>query len=1130
MLRAMAYLCAFGAVSPPATEEPAGVAVVQVAQDSAAARAGIQPGDTVQAWSRAAAPPANPRSVQGRVESPFDLKGVEVEEGPRGTVTLTGRRGGQRQEWELPAPPYGLTVRPSLEASLLALYEEGMRLAQSADDGAAAERWRASVASARRSDQRWSRVWLWWSVAEAWGKAGMWKDADAAYQEAVREADPVAHPARLAQILRDWALAFRNRSQWDQAEERYRRALKLDQAVASESIAVVYDISGLANTDWYRGRLDAGAASLRQALALGEKLAPGSLVVAGILNNLGANALKRGDLPAAEEHLRAALAIQEKRAPDLRLAASLNNLGILVGTRGDLAAEEALHKRALAIKEKLAPQSLDTAYSLDNLGTVAGARGDLASADEYHRRALAMREKLAPGGVDVAASLSNLGAAASLRGDLAAAEEYYQRSFAINEKVAPDSLDLAMDLNNLGTVALERGEMARAEGYHQQALAIKQRLAPGSLDVADSLSSLGQVAQARGDLAGAEEHFRRGLAIRESVSPEGLPAAESLNFLGSVASLRGDLLAAENHLRRAVAIREKLAPGSAAEAQSLHDLALVQSKKGGPGEAVELLLRALAALERQRTKLGGTEEGRAGFLATWSRYYHDAMEAQVGLGRPAEAFHVLERSRSRSLLALLAERDLLFTSDLPSDLARQRRLTDGEYDRVQAQLGQLDRAKDTEEIEKLLGQLGGIRRQQEEIAQKIRRSSPRLASLQYPEPLDLSGARAVLDPGTALLAYSVGQDRTILFVVLPPDVPGTGLSVLTLPVGEGALRAKVEAFRTLIQRPAARHDEMIGAQGAELYDLLLRPAETLVAGSRRLLLSPDGPLHSLPFAALVRQETSPHPGQRRFVVEWKPLSLVPSATVFAELKRRGRPPVPTAPEGPVLVAFGDPRYPPVSRPEAAATGSPEIRSSVARGLSFKPLAGSREEVQAIAGLFAGSIRSYLGEQATEERAKTVGPDARYVHFACHGFLDERLPLNSGLAFTIPERPAEGADNGLLQAWEIFDQVRLEADLVVLSACGTGLGKELGGEGLLGLVRAFHYAGAQGVLASLWSVSDTSTADLMKRFYRHLRSGKVADEALRLAQLEMIRQPPARGRVGRSQPRHWAAFQLSGHAQ
>ena len=109
------------------------------------------------------------------------------------------------------------------------------------------------------------------------------------------------------------------------------------------------------------------------------------------------------------------------------------------------------------------------------------------------------------------------------------------------------------------------------------------------------------------------------------------------------------------------------------------------------------------------------------------------------------------------------------------------------------------------------------------------------------------------------------------------------------------------------------------------------------------------------------------------------------------------------------------------------------------------------------------------EQATEERAKTVGKGVRYLHFASHGLLDERFPLNSALALTIPARPAEGQANGLLQAWEIFEQMRIDADLVTLSACETGLGKELGGEGLIGLTRAFQYAGARSVLASLWSV-------------------------------------------------------------
>ncbi len=151
----------------------------------------------------------------------------------------------------------------------------------------------------------------------------------------------------------------------------------------------------------------------------------------------------------------------------------------------------------------------------------------------------------------------------------------------------------------------------------------------------------------------------------------------------------------------------------------------------------------------------------------------------------------------------------------------------------------------------------------------------------------------------------------------------------------------------------------------------------------------------------------------------------------------------------------------------------------------------------------------------------LGKDEHTVHFACHGLIDERFPLNSALALTILESPQEEQDNGLLQAWEIFEGVRLDADLVTLSACDSALGKEMGGEGLVGLTRAFQYAGARSVLASLWSVSDDSTADLMKRFYGYLKEGRSKDEALRAAQADLIQSQDF------AHPYHWAAFQLTG---
>jgi CHAT domain-containing protein len=277
-----------------------------------------------------------------------------------------------------------------------------------------------------------------------------------------------------------------------------------------------------------------------------------------------------------------------------------------------------------------------------------------------------------------------------------------------------------------------------------------------------------------------------------------------------------------------------------------------------------------------------------------------------------------------------------------------------------------------------------------------------------------------------------------------------------------------------------------------------------------LLISPDGPLHALPFAAL--WGGSPE----GYLVERVPVHVVASATVYAELKKTRRP---AAPGDFRLVAFGDPKYPRLPKGEADELRNHELRSAVLRGEVFPALPETRAEVQNIAALFPGRVSTYLGDQAKEEKAKAVGKDARYVHFACHGVLNERFPLDSALALSLPKNPKPGEDNGLLQAWEVFDSMRLDAELVTLSACQSGLGKEMGGEGLLGLTRAFQYAGARSVLASLWSVGDESTAKLMTRFYRYLRDGSSKDEALRAAQREMIQ--------AQAHPFHWAAFQLSG---
>jgi CHAT domain-containing protein len=232
-----------------------------------------------------------------------------------------------------------------------------------------------------------------------------------------------------------------------------------------------------------------------------------------------------------------------------------------------------------------------------------------------------------------------------------------------------------------------------------------------------------------------------------------------------------------------------------------------------------------------------------------------------------------------------------------------------------------------------------------------------------------------------------------------------------------------------------------------------------------------------------------------------------------------------------LVVFADPAL-----SEAAGKTAPEAAfGDAARGGEGAPLArtrkglaplpGAREEAKAIAGIWAGPKVVYFGPAATRERAHRLGRSVRYVHFATHALVDFRFPMESALALAPGKAggPLEEAA-GLLPAWDIIDSMRLDADLVTLSGCETGLGPGGGGEGLVGLSRAFQIAGARTVAASLWSVSDRSTKELMTRFYRGLARGQRKDDALRSAQRALIA-----GEAGAAftHPWHWAAFELFG---
>lgn len=1107
-----------------------GVVVERIAPGSAAEHAGLRPGDRLVRWRQE----TDGAPDEGVLASPFDLLDVELERAPRGPVTLAFERDGEARAASLWPDDWGLEVRPDLPPE--ALTDLGLlRQPTSPSFETATQRLRGTAAALPDPARR---LWLALQVARAEAIAGRTGDWEAALAEALREAGGAAPGAEphlwtalgrlrerqgraadagaafsraialgdgggpeslaLAARLEDRArLALRLPRELGEAVSLEERATALRERAAPKSLAQASGLCLLGRLTAERGDIPGALERLRRGAALAESLAPESAPYGRCAYSLAYILMASAGLDEAEPLLQRALTVQRRRDPDgPEHAASVSLLGVLHNLRGDPHEAERLLFQALALRERSGAEPLSLASTWTSLGVMAKARGDLAEAERRYQRALSLIEG-SDGGEDAAfAVLNNLGNLARVSRDLAAADGYLRRALAIQEGVAPESLNMSVVLANLGAVALDRGDLETAERFLRRALRLDEAKAPGQVGTAFTLQRLADVLLARGNLDEAEQLLERALAICETQAPAGDVAATALHRWGILETRRGRLAAAEERLRAALAIRRERFPDSEREAESSHALGAVLERQGRREEALTLFRRSVEAIQAQSRRLGGSQDARAAFRAHHHEYHRRAERLLLELGRPEEAFAAVEASRSRTLLALMAARDLDLARDVPAELERERRRADAVHDGVLRRLGS---ARDAARTAELRRELEAARQRQDEVRARIRGAAPRLAEVRDPQPLDLEGVRKALDPGTLLLAYSIGEGSARLYAVGPAGE----FSAHTLAVPVDDLAGELKGFLDLIrQRRSGMLTGALDAPARRLGGLLLGPVGDRMERAERLLVVPDGLLHLLPFAAL-RDPRSP----RQYLVERKPVHVVSSVTLYTRLAR------PRSGAGGV-VGFGDPRYP--------GSGSPVTGLGAAvRSRPLTPLPWTRAEVASLDELAPGRAQLWLGAEATEERAKSLDASYRVVHFASHGFLDDDFPLESGLALAIPADWKEGRENGFLQAWEIFERLRLDADLVTLSACQTGVGKELAGEGLMGLTWAFQYAGVRSVLASLWEVGDASTADLMRRFYRHLAGGVPKAEALRRAQVEMLRRRPT------SSPYAWAPFQLVG---
>lgn len=750
-----------------------------------------------------------------------------------------------------------------------------------------------------------------------------------------------------------------------------------------------------------------------------------------------------------------------------------------------------------------------------HLGYVCDDLAEKQAAIEHYEEALKIARRLHAYSYE-ANALNSLGFLYFTLGHPVKASAYCQQAVVISREKKLTGIE-ASSLNNLALI-YEKSDPARARGYYERTRALGLEIGDAELQ-ATALANLAFLENQAGAPAKALELGREALTL-------GVPNVEVLLRHAIGVSLRRlkDLEASRRELETALALSRDR-QDRVRESLVILELARTLRAQGDLRGALDLLKSGVAVIESIRTEVV-EEDLRARFFASRQDVYglitNTLMalhEAEPGSGYDAEALRSSEQARARSLLDILgeAQADIREGAD-PSLLERVHRLR-SEIETVETRrLELLGSGSDARAVSRRLEALLDDHRKAEA---NLRVSSPRYAALTQPEPLSVARIRSeVLDGRALLLEYSLGEERSFLWAVTPD-----GLQSFALPP-----RAAIEDLARRYYKAVSVHPEtpdgraaQAGLQPAadELSRMLLRPVESLLDGQPLLIVS-DGALQYVPFASLPAPSSLGRPKRVSMVAAGHEIVSLPSASVLSVLRRElaDRP-------APVkeLAVFADPVFQPVGKP-------PTVKSPGRQGLTLRGELNPRKlprlrfsgiEADAISALVpAGKRLKALRFQASRARA-TSGELALYrmVHFATHGLIDSRNPELSSLVLSLFDERGR-PQNGFLRLHDIYN-LKLNADLVVLSACQTALGQEIRGEGLVGLTRGFMYAGTPRVLASLWSVDDRATSELMESFYKHMISGHLSpSEALRQAQIELSRK--------RSSPYYWAGFSLQGEWQ
>lgn len=895
-------------------------------------------------------------------------------------------------------------------------------------------------------------------LAARWMEAGRFEPAFPYMLRAVEFIGEVPTPSWQAGVWRHMGEQTQSRGQVSEALGYFEKSLALERRSGNQR-GEVYTLNALALCYFNKGEGGRAQDLLEQALGMRRRLND-RVGLANGLRTLGEIRSGNGDDPGAAANFDEALAIWRETGNRRGEAVTLHDLAELAHNSGE-------YEKVIEYEEAARGALKESGANPDEPAILNQEAAALNALGEPERAADLLRK-----------ALESLKARNEPAGDSAARINLCGSERAMNR--------LAEALKDC-TVALERARKAETPNFEAAALA-----------------GVGMIEHLRGNTAEGMKKNQQALAIFRRIDYK-LGEARTLTSLGSMALKLGSTREAIGYLKASVRILHGL-QALTLESYARYWLARAEAREGDMPAALRDNQAALETAESFRARIDESNL-RASFFVTMQDYYRQQIELQMRMHRAEpragwdlKALETAESARAR----LLLDRFIEAKADRPKGAASEEQALRSQIVSASARLTRLLEGPHTpaqqEAAEKRVAELSA---RHDRLKAKMQAESRKYAHVIFPQPIKAGEiARLLQGSDTRLLEFALGENNSYAWLV-----SSGGTRAFTLPG-----RGKIEEAQRRAYAYWTGADGTGADAASQLSRLVLEPLGSRL-NAARLLIVADGALSQVPFAAL----PEPGSGDRKPLIAGHEIVMLPSASFLME-SRIEAPARRRASKD--LAILADPVFD-AADTRAGGTGKAGTQGATERAQSFERLRWSRVEAEKIAELSPTEpLRAFDFDAGRKALELAAAGDYRILHIASHSIVNERRPELSGIVLSLVDRNGKNVD-GYIRAREIYD-LRLRADLVVLSACDTALGKEVRGEGVMSLMRAFEYAGSPRVVGSIWKAPDAPTAELMQHFYSAMFRGDLpASAALRAAQLEMWKS----GRW--SDPRNWAGFVIEG---